>query len=351
MEKQPFQKFRDDLADKLNGGRNSDEENPELARAKTQGYLEAKKETEEYQSTKKRHLNDVKDLLESKPDNIRKALNKIESELDRALKVTEYFKKGIEIPNDIANWAFGYFKKTLHGKQAEKILLRAIGDSYSAPQHPVSYFLENTGRIKEVIEIYGQIGTDISLAWAANLAEKARLFDIAIKLRKKDYENQVTKLQGAQKAIKKGGEIDIDQHQDDVTKASVKLGLLFEQSGLTEEAKKIWTGQNIYDKILEYALHDGDLELLQKVYNKHFSPEKIIDRLYRHGTPFNDSDTNLVRISFDGSGQDIFKSNFYDPGKRDIELLVKAATALGRRKDVGLWKELIEKKYKHSEEK
>lgn len=44
MEKLPHQEYRDDLADKLKEIRNSDPENPELAKAKAEGYLQGRKE-------------------------------------------------------------------------------------------------------------------------------------------------------------------------------------------------------------------------------------------------------------------------------------------------------------------
>jgi hypothetical protein len=55
MEKQPHQEYRDELADKLKEIRNSDEENPEIVKAKAQGYLDAKKETEEYTEAEINH--------------------------------------------------------------------------------------------------------------------------------------------------------------------------------------------------------------------------------------------------------------------------------------------------------
>ncbi len=48
MEKLPHQEYRDDLADKLKEIRNSDPENPELAKAKAQGYLQGRKEDKFY---------------------------------------------------------------------------------------------------------------------------------------------------------------------------------------------------------------------------------------------------------------------------------------------------------------
>ena len=55
MEKQPHQEYRDELANKLKDIRNSDPENPEIAKAKAQGYLDAKRETEEYTESKDKH--------------------------------------------------------------------------------------------------------------------------------------------------------------------------------------------------------------------------------------------------------------------------------------------------------
>jgi hypothetical protein len=56
MEKQPHQEYRDELADKLKEIRNSDPENPEFAKAKAEGYLDAKKETREYEESRDRKL-------------------------------------------------------------------------------------------------------------------------------------------------------------------------------------------------------------------------------------------------------------------------------------------------------
>ncbi len=53
MEKLPHQEYRDELAKKLKEIRNSEPENPEIARAKAQGYLEARKETGKYKKTQK----------------------------------------------------------------------------------------------------------------------------------------------------------------------------------------------------------------------------------------------------------------------------------------------------------
>lgn len=49
MEKQPHEEYRDELAGKLKEIRNSDPANPDLGRSKAQGYLDAKRETDEYQ--------------------------------------------------------------------------------------------------------------------------------------------------------------------------------------------------------------------------------------------------------------------------------------------------------------
>jgi len=57
MEKQPHQQYRDELAGKLRDIRNSDEK-PEIAKAKAQGYLAAKKETNEYNQAESEYLKD-----------------------------------------------------------------------------------------------------------------------------------------------------------------------------------------------------------------------------------------------------------------------------------------------------
>lgn len=64
MEKYPQQEYRDELADKLKEIRNSDPENPQVAKAKAVGYLEAKKETGEYEESKKFKIADFKESME-----------------------------------------------------------------------------------------------------------------------------------------------------------------------------------------------------------------------------------------------------------------------------------------------
>jgi len=54
-----FEPYRDELAEKLKEIRNSDEENPEVARAKAKGYLDAKKETPEYEEEKEAHTEEI----------------------------------------------------------------------------------------------------------------------------------------------------------------------------------------------------------------------------------------------------------------------------------------------------
>jgi hypothetical protein len=56
MSKMESRGYRDELAGKLHEIRNSDEEKPELGRAKAQGYLEAKQETNEYKNAKDIHI-------------------------------------------------------------------------------------------------------------------------------------------------------------------------------------------------------------------------------------------------------------------------------------------------------
>lgn len=60
MEKIPHQEYRDELAEKLVEIRNSDLENPEIAKAKAQGYLLAKKESDLYVDSKTSHISQNK---------------------------------------------------------------------------------------------------------------------------------------------------------------------------------------------------------------------------------------------------------------------------------------------------
>ena len=66
MEKQSHQEYRDELAEKLKEIRNSDPKNPEAARTKAQGYLDAKKETEKYILEKDKHQTEVKEEIADK---------------------------------------------------------------------------------------------------------------------------------------------------------------------------------------------------------------------------------------------------------------------------------------------
>ncbi len=68
MEKQLHQEYRDELANKLKEIRNSEPENPESAKAKAQGYLDAKKETRDYQEVEKSHKENI---LENSPAEFR----------------------------------------------------------------------------------------------------------------------------------------------------------------------------------------------------------------------------------------------------------------------------------------
>lgn len=63
-----MEKYRDDLAGKLNEIRNSNPENKDAARAKASGYLDAKKETEEYKSARKKHHEDIEKNILSKEE-------------------------------------------------------------------------------------------------------------------------------------------------------------------------------------------------------------------------------------------------------------------------------------------
>jgi len=59
MEKLPHQEYRDDLATKLREIRNSDPEEPKLAKAKAEGFIDAKRETSEYVYNKEAHTDEI----------------------------------------------------------------------------------------------------------------------------------------------------------------------------------------------------------------------------------------------------------------------------------------------------
>ncbi|MEO8637558.1 MAG: hypothetical protein ABI430_01505 [Candidatus Taylorbacteria bacterium] len=56
MEKPKFEEYRDDLAKKLEDIRNADKDNPEIAKSKAEGYLEAIKTAKEYQTSREKHI-------------------------------------------------------------------------------------------------------------------------------------------------------------------------------------------------------------------------------------------------------------------------------------------------------
>ncbi len=85
-----FQTYRDELSDKLQEIRQSDPENPEKARAKAQGYLEAQQETEEYQGARKKHLKDI----EKKRNNKEKEATMVQQEKEWRKNRKKMIKKG-----------------------------------------------------------------------------------------------------------------------------------------------------------------------------------------------------------------------------------------------------------------
>ena len=79
MEKQPHQEYRNELADKLKEIRNSDEKNPDVAKAKAHGYLDAKRESEEYIKSKEYITEEREKEFNKKLNEAR--LSEIENEL------------------------------------------------------------------------------------------------------------------------------------------------------------------------------------------------------------------------------------------------------------------------------
>jgi hypothetical protein len=105
MEKQPHHEYRDELAGKLKEIRNSDPENPEVARAKAEGYLEAKREDEGYKNMQNIHKEEI--FTEYTPVEVRADMlwDKIEhgsfskEDLIEALRsIDELYKYGQIVP-------------------------------------------------------------------------------------------------------------------------------------------------------------------------------------------------------------------------------------------------------------
>ncbi len=109
MEKQPHhQEYRDTLADKLTEIRNSDTENPEIAKAKAQGYLDAKKEDPVYHDSAKEHKKEInkkeiqkKHLIEIIAPEKEERFSKIKEVFPDAefLKIGSFAKTGINDDN------------------------------------------------------------------------------------------------------------------------------------------------------------------------------------------------------------------------------------------------------------
>lgn len=110
MEKLPHQEYRDDLADKLKEIRNSDPENPELAKAKAQGYLQGRKDDKGYGRYKTTYFGSKKAKINQ--PKIEKAKIK-KAEIEKAeIEKTEILSKDLEEMKE--NELLGYIFKNAY---------------------------------------------------------------------------------------------------------------------------------------------------------------------------------------------------------------------------------------------
>lgn len=92
MEKQPHEEYRDDLAEKLKEIRNSDIENPEITKAKAQGYLEHAQSTNEYKVNKMLHGSEIYNKIEEE---------KFETYIEKLISFFDKVKLKVEVfPTD-----------------------------------------------------------------------------------------------------------------------------------------------------------------------------------------------------------------------------------------------------------
>ncbi len=111
--------YRNELADKLREIRNSDEENPEKARAKAEGYLEAKKETHDYQIADEIHQRDRfidkehKENVEQRFERVVDSIAVRQAQIRNGLKGVNYtgFEDKINVQIGPIREAFDFIKK------------------------------------------------------------------------------------------------------------------------------------------------------------------------------------------------------------------------------------------------
>ena len=321
MEKLPeHQEYRNELAKKLKETRYGGEKTPEAARAKAEGYLEATQESPEYQSSREAHLKDIKNFLPTEPESILKFLERTEPEEERVIKVAQLIESGSQVPQDIVDTTFEYVKG--HYRDSSR-LKHMIWNSKTFCD-----FLESTGRVEEVVQMYVGVGSNIE---ATSLAEKAGLLDVAIKLREKAYEEAINDDKRKKKS----------SYRPDYELR--KLAPLLEQAGRKEEAKKLWEKFGINYKILECALDDNDLLSVQKIYDQYFSPEETIPIIRAYRVPhryIKGIDTGIIIGPLDNYDYRAEKLFGHEPTMDMIKLVIRAAVALDRQKDVDEWKKL-----------
>lgn len=161
--------YRDDLANKLREIRNSDEENPELAKAKAEGYLEAKKESNEYVEAKKdkQEMASFKHSLENKEkmtaEDVLTAVEAyLEKDFDRA-EMLEKIESGMEAVDDAYSKGVVFKNTTDFFAKNVQIDPSYFGRANENPRDFVWYvykskiFSEDVKKINSLLEVLNKI--------------------------------------------------------------------------------------------------------------------------------------------------------------------------------------------------
>ncbi|MEI7463188.1 MAG: hypothetical protein WCK03_02205 [Candidatus Taylorbacteria bacterium] len=171
MEKLPHEEYRDNLAEKLKEIRNSEENPSDISRAKAQGYLDAKKETKDYEESKRSHKND----LTPKEKEQEQILIKKEEEI-----AINKFMEGLEVGEmrlDVAREKIEELNKSL--RQGEKQWRPAYKEEWLAVLKPFVLAKENGLDEEHLNEILKQIRQKYNLKsgiyWTGNLTGTAGL--------------------------------------------------------------------------------------------------------------------------------------------------------------------------------
>lgn len=332
MEKSKHQEYRDHLADKLKGLRSSDDEHSDLSRSKAEGYLEAKKETDEYQDSKRKHLKDVENFLPTKPESIVRMLNEIEVEDERVEKVAELVRNGIEVPQDIIDYTFEYLKNHIQDEYYRKVVAKPVNipPNSGGPTHQdnISYFLESTNRWGEVISILESADTEFSIGEAIRLSYRNGMVEKTLEL--------YLKLQNKYR--------DLPFHESAARDISAPIAENLEKLGRVDEAKELLLREGINDNLFELALRTNDKELAERVYEEHYTPEKLLPLLDKWRAPGGSASSIGYSVMRELDQKMIKGFSFYGLRQENIELLIKVATFLGKTADIEAWEKELRRK-------